>query len=125
MFEWNEEEAAWRRCTTPSRRQTRTTWRPATCAGARALAYDLVYNGVEVAGACAWLEPVCGCTSYFNGFCWFAGASIYSRRSCEHVKQSYMVVLGRLNMAVQWAPPGRMLPGNGIQKCSPCTPMQC
>ena len=63
MFEWNEDEGRLEALHHPFTAPNQDDLASGDLASARALAYDLVYNGAEVAGACAWLKPLCCCTS--------------------------------------------------------------
>ena len=61
MFEWNEDEGRLAALHHPFTAPNQDDLAAGDLRSARALAYDLVYNGVEVAGAGAWLKPLCGC----------------------------------------------------------------
>lgn len=75
MFEWNEDKGRLEALHHPFTAPNQDDLAAGDLRSARALAYDLVYNGVEVAGAGAWLMPLCGCTWYFYGFSrWLAPA---------------------------------------------------
>ena len=70
MFEWNEEEGRLEALHHPFTAPNQDDLESSDLRSARALAYDLVYNGVEVAGARAKL-PIKRQSQYihFAAFC--------------------------------------------------------
>ena len=74
MFEWNEDEGRLEALHHPFTAPNQDDLAAGDLRSARALAYDLVYNGVEVAGAGARLKPLCGCTPSYGFGLWLAPA---------------------------------------------------